>query len=86
MKKLFLIVAVFASFAFASCVVEESCECMFGEPDTCLNSYDLGSGCANDCDFDTVIDCDALCVNAGAYSGQCGNDGFIDDECLCSDK
>ncbi len=81
MKKLF-IAACMLGFLSAGClVVDDSCECMYEDPPTCLNSIDLGVSCSNDCDWD-VLDCDYDCYADGYAGGYCA-EGIAEDYCVC---
>lgn len=76
MKKLLLALSMVGLFGLSACVVEDDCECIYGEGPACLNSIDLAEGCSNDCDWDTITDCDAYCVDVmGGVSGICELDG-----------
>ncbi|MBN2725336.1 MAG: hypothetical protein JXR95_14825 [Deltaproteobacteria bacterium] len=84
MKKLLSIafISVFLAFGASSCVVEDSCECMYGDLPTCLNAIDLGEGCTNDCDWDYITDCDLDCYDLGYVGGTCEYFASGDD-CVC---
>ncbi|MBU1534288.1 hypothetical protein KKF84_03155 [Myxococcota bacterium] len=81
MKKLLLAVSLLGLFALGSCVAEE-CECIFEDLPTCLNDYDLGESCLNDCDWD-VLDCNYDCQLDGFVSGYCALDDLYGDYCVC---
>ncbi len=68
MKKLFAAAFVLSLFTTACIFVDDSCECMYDDPPTCLNSIDLGVSCVNDCDWD-VVDCDDDCYMDGYAVG-----------------
>ncbi len=82
MKKVLIALSVLGLFALGSCAVEE-CDCIFEDPATCINSYELAYGCSNDCDWDYIDDCDYDCVNDGYISGACVMDDIYGDACEC---
>ena len=84
MKKLFAAAIVMGFFASACVVVDDACECYYGDPPMCLNSIDLAYGCSDDCNWDVIEDCDASCYLAGYSGGECiDGGGFYDDDCSC---
>lgn len=81
MKKI-LIAAFLTGLMTTACVfVDDSCECVYEDPPTCLNSIDLGASCMNDCDWD-VVDCDEDCYYDGYAGGHC-EEGAFEDYCVC---
>lgn len=81
MKKLFAAAFMMAFFASGCLVVDDSCECMYEDPPTCINGVDLGASCDNDCDWD-VVDCDDYCYGNGYAGGYCA-EGVVEDYCSC---
>jgi len=81
MKKVFAAALLMGFFATACIVTDDTCECMYDDYPTCLNSIDLGASCMDDCYWD-VVDCYEECYLDGYAGGYCAA-GAVYDECLC---